>query len=272
MTKHACFALSVVGIILTLCRNIVLPRGRRTALSAMVERNQADYIPGFGHDWLLPFYDPLQKLLGFASYHGALVDQADVRSGQRVLEIGCGTGSLLLTIKRRHPSAEVVGLDPDPKALNRASEKAKAEQLPIRLDRGYAQELPYSDASFDRVFSAFMFHHLGSAAKERTLREVVRVLKPDGSLHLLDFGGATVATDGLMARMAHRNERLRDNFGDRIPTTLREAGFAHVTERSHHISKIMGRITYYSATVASAAADTASPDAASLRAVTRQTS
>jgi SAM-dependent methyltransferase len=217
--------------------------------SEITDKPRKGYLPGFGHDRLLPLYDPLQRLLGFESYHRQLVDQADIRSGQRVLEIGCGTGNLAILVKRLHPSAVVVGLDPDPKALARARRKAGREALSVELDRGFAEELPYLDASFDRVLSAFMFHHLGPDEKERLLQETRRVLKPGASLHLVDFGGAKLRSDGFIARLSHRSERLRDNFGDRIPTLMREAGFAGPTEVAHRVTTFVGRITYYRAAV-----------------------
>jgi SAM-dependent methyltransferase len=216
--------------------------------SATMEEPRKTYLPGIGHDWLLPLYDPLQKLLGFETIHRQLVDQADIGPNHRVIEIGCGTGNLSILIKRLHPQAEVVGLDPDSKALARARRKAEREALSVQLDRGFAEELPYPGALFDLVFSAFMFHHLEPDKKEKTLQEARRVLKPSGSLHLLDFGGAKVRSDGFIGRLQHRSERLRDNFGDRIPTLMREAGFADPTEVAHRVT-IFGRVTYYRATV-----------------------
>ena len=214
--------------------------------SAIMEEPRKTYLPGMGHDWLLPLYDPLQRLLGFETIHRQLVDQASIQPNHRVIEIGCGTGNLSILVKRLHPQAEVVGLDPHPKALARARRKAEREALSVQLDRGFAEELPYPDASFDRVFSAFMFHHLEPDEKEKTLQEARRVLKPSGSLHLVDFGGAKVRSDGFIAHLQHRSERLRDNFGDRIPTLMREAGFADPTEVAHRIT-IVGRLTYYRA-------------------------
>ena len=218
-------------------------------MSATMEEPRKTYVPGLGHDRLLPLYDPLQKLLGVASAHRPLVDQAENRPGQRVLEIGCGTGNLAILVKRLHPGAEVVGLDPDPKALARARRKAEREALPVQLNRGFAEDLPYPDGAFDRVLSAFMFHHLEPDGKEKTLHEVRRVLKPDGSVHLLDLGGATVRSDGVVARLQHRSERLRDNFGDRIPTLLREAGFSDAMEVAHRVTIFVGRVSYYRASV-----------------------
>src|SRR5215207_8894505 len=220
--------------------------GANQCRSATMEESRKTYLPGMGHDWLLPLYDPLQKLLGFEPIHRQLVDQAVIRPKHRIIEIGCGTGNLSILIRLLHPQAEVVGLDPDPKALARARRKAECEALSVQLYRGFAEELPYPDTLFDRVFSAFMFHHLEPDEKEKTLQEARRVLKPGGSLHLLDFGGATARSDGFLARVHHRSERLRDNFGDRIPMLMREAGFADPTEVAHRVT-IAGRFTYYRA-------------------------
>ena len=74
------------------------------------------YIPAAGHDWFLPLYDPLMKALGGDSARRRLLDQASIRPGYSVLDIGCGSGSLVVLIKRIHPGVDVLGLDPDPKA------------------------------------------------------------------------------------------------------------------------------------------------------------
>ena len=181
------------------------------------------YLPAMGHDRLLPLYDPYARLLGVPALHDRLLDQAGIGPGQRVLEVGCGTGNLTLLAQRRHPDAEVVGLDPDPRALARARGKAERAGSAVRWDRGTAGNLPYPDGSVDRVLSAFMFHHLDDAEKARMLAEVRRVLRPDGRLHLLDVGGH----EGLLGRYFHRHPRFRNL---RILDRLREAGFTDVVE------------------------------------------
>src|SRR5918995_780266 len=110
--------------------------------SATIEEPRKTYLPGMGHDWLLPLYTPLQRLLGFEPIHRQLVDQADIGPNHHVIEIGCGTGALSILIKRLHPQAEVVGLDPDPKALARAQRKAECEALSVQLDRGSRRSFP----------------------------------------------------------------------------------------------------------------------------------
>lgn len=224
-------------------------------MSAAPEESREVHVPHSGHTGHNPspsLSGFLYRLLGIGSYHRELVEQADICPGQRVLEIGCGTGNLTILAKRFHPDAEVLGLDPDPNALARAGRKAGRARLSIRLDHGFAQELPYPDASFDRVLSAFMFHHLGPEEKEEALREVRCVLKPGGSLHLLDFEREKAHSDGFIARLPHRNHRHehpRIHFGGHIPTLMRDAGLADPTEVAHRVTKVLGRVTYYSATL-----------------------
>ena len=205
------------------------------------------FLPAMGHDRLLPLYDLFTRLVGVRSLHRELVDHAGLEGGQRVLEIGCGTGNLSVLVKRRHPDVDVVALDPDPRALARAARKAERQGLPLQLDRGFAHALDYPDQHFDSVLSALMFHHLEPEQKPAALREVGRVLRPGGSLYLVDFGGTEDPSDGFMARRAHRNERLRDNLGERIPQRMAEAGLGHPTELGHRVT-ILGRVTFYRAT------------------------
>jgi SAM-dependent methyltransferase len=211
-----------------------------------VEAGGRRYLPGMGRDWLLALYDPFTRLIGIESAHRKLAGQAALESAERVLEIGCGTGNLALLVKRMRPQLEVVGLDPDPKALARAERKARRAGLPLELDRGFADELPYADGSFDRVLSSLMFHHLEADLRTASVRQVLRVLRPGGSLHLMDCGGDSHQLHGL-ARLARRSRTLRDNWDDRIPTLMREAGFVDAAETGQ-LTKRIGRLTYYCAT------------------------
>lgn len=191
-----------------------------------MEATQRTYLPAAGRDWALPLYDPVVKLLGGESARRKLIAQASLATGHQILDIGCGTGTLVTMIKRRFPAAEVVGLDPDPKALTRGVKKAARARLSIQFDKGFSDDLPYADASFDRVFSSFMFHHLRPEDKEKTLREVRRVLRPGGSLHLLDFAEHDPLRGNWLSRRIHANHNLKDNSDSKISKFMKNAGFA----------------------------------------------
>src|SRR5258707_6435928 len=165
---------------------------------------QHDYIPAAGRDALLPGYDLLTLLLGMNRVYDTLVAQADLADGQRVLEIGCGTGNVTTRAKRAAPGADVVGTDPDPLALARAQRKAHG-MTGIRFERAYAQELPFADGEFDRALSSMMLHHLDDDVKAGAAAEIHRVLRPGGTLNIVDVGGTMTAHDGFPARRKPRS-------------------------------------------------------------------
>jgi SAM-dependent methyltransferase len=215
------------------------------------------FLPAMGRDWLLPLYDPLTRLLGAHAMHQRLVDQADLRPGLRVLEIGCGTGNLAVLIKRQHPGTTVLGLDPDPRALARAERKARRARLPVEFTRGFADDLPYPTGSVERVFSALMLHHLDAADRPAALREVARVLAPGGSFHVVDIAAGPEPADRPtarpLARLVHRPHRHGHGHGhggpgddDDIPTLIRAAGLTDLRETGHGANPV-GSYTYYRA-------------------------
>ena len=91
-------------------------------------RSNEDYIPALGIRALTPFYDLIQRwVVGDTRFKSRLIEQAEIQAGQRVLDLGCGTGTLALMVKRSQPDAEVVGLDADPQMLKVATAKAALE-------------------------------------------------------------------------------------------------------------------------------------------------
>lgn len=222
--------------------------------SEIINHPKRTFLPAAGHDLFLPLYDPLVSLLGGERARRDLIAQANITSGQRILDIGCGTGTLAVMLKRADADVEVVGLDPDPKALRRAKTKATRAALSLQLDQGFSDELPYAEDSFDRVFSSFMFHHLEEENREKTLREVSRVLKPGGSLHLLDFVDDDHGSHGLLSRflgrLIHSTDRLKDNSDARILQLMRRAGFTNF-EKVKESQMLLGllRTSYYRARV-----------------------
>jgi len=213
-----------------------LTRGRERAMCAK------PFIPGAGSDWLLPLYDPLTRLLGVEQCYRHLLGQASISSGNRVLEIGCGTGNLIILAKRLNPGAEFIGIDPDPKALARARRKAQRGGVPVRFDLAFSEQLPFPEASFDRVLSVLMLHHIQPAAKLLALREAFRVLKPGGSLHLADFDKGERHSGGFLARILHSRHGF--TLPHIVLDLMRDAGFTDSQEVGRQ-NFVLGQIAYY---------------------------
>jgi ubiquinone/menaquinone biosynthesis C-methylase UbiE len=217
----------------------------------MTTETMKTYLPAAGRDLFLPLYDPLTKLLGVERDRRALLEAAELRPGHRVLDLGCGTGTLVVATKAAHPKVDVTGIDPDPKALARARKKAARAGVSVRLDQGFADSLPYDDASFDRVLSSLMIHHLDPADKARAFAEIGRVLKPGGRFEMLDFGGAHDHEGGFVQRLLHSHKQLVDNDEKGMLARMSEAGLVDVRVVGRRGS-LFGRLVQYQARRASA--------------------
>ena len=205
------------------------------------------YIAALKYPWLTSLYDPLIGLtMRDTSFKRRLATQARIRGGQRVLDLGCGTVTLTLLIKRMHPNAEVVGLDGDPRVIRIAQAKMSKARLSVALNLGMAFDLPYPDGSFDHVFSSLVFHHLTRMDKERTFQEVSRVLRPGGGLHIADFGKPSNPLMYMVSQVVRRLEPVSDNIQGILPALIQAAGFEEVTESARCMTPF-GTLSFYQA-------------------------
>ena len=184
-----------------------------------------EYIPALGLRRLTPFYDFIQRwVVRDIRYKSRLIKQAAIQAGHLVLDLGCGTGTLAIMAKQAQPDAEVVGLDADPEMLKVAYIKSSREVSDVRFDEGMTFNLPYPDASFDRVLSSIMIHHLKTPDKQKTAREIYRVLKPGGQLHVIDFGKPSTFYGKLLGPFLHKFEEANDNIDGKLPIMFGQAG------------------------------------------------
>ena len=102
-----------------------------------------NYIPAFRYNWLTPFYDLIMKLMRESTIKNDLVESVDIKKNDKVLDLGCGTATLTILLKKTYPDAGIIGLDGDPKILKIARSKIKQENLDIHIDEGMSFELPY---------------------------------------------------------------------------------------------------------------------------------
>ena len=172
---------------------------------------RAEFVPALRFHALTPWYD---RVVAWTVRDEALKAQvaAAVRpqSGERILDLGCGTGTLLLAIAAQAPGLTLTGLDADTRILAQARDKAAAAGVPIDFVDGWSHALPFPAAHFDVAVSSLFLHHLWPDFKRAALRELFRVVRPGGRLVIADFGRASSP----WRRVAFQAVRLLDGFGN----------------------------------------------------------
>jgi ubiquinone/menaquinone biosynthesis C-methylase UbiE len=125
------------------------------------------------------------------AFREQLVGLARLTSGETVLDIGCGTGSLAIAAKRQVGArGTVFGIDASPEMIARATAKAARAGIDVCFKNAVAEALPFPDAQVDVVLSTLMLHHLPRNVRQQCAREIRRVLKPEGRVLAVDFAHA----------------------------------------------------------------------------------
>ncbi|MGH2993171.1 MAG: class I SAM-dependent methyltransferase [Solirubrobacterales bacterium] len=219
-------------------------------MSAQRNGREERYLPALRFRSLTRFYDPLIRwTTRETTFKRRLLEQVSPGPGDRILDLGCGTGTLAVLIKRAQTAAEVSGLDADPEMLAPARAKAAADGVEIRFDEGLSNELPYEDGFFDTVVSTLFFHHLAPQVKRQTAAEIARVLRPGGKLHVADWGRPS---DPLMRVLSvsipllDGFEPTRDNLAGGLPRIFEAAGLAGAAETGR-LRTAFGTMAFYRA-------------------------
>ena len=209
-----------------------------------------NYIPPLRVHLATGFYDPIVRVTTREkAVKRALQARLAARPHESILDLGCGTGTLALSIARECAAAYVWGLDADTAALAQARSKQAREGLRVHWSRGLAQAAPFPDDAFDAVASSLFFHHLRRDDKLAVLREVVRILRPGGRVVVADWGRPASTPSRILflaVQALDGFETTQDCVNGILPSLMLEAGLENVATEQDFKTPL-GTISLYAA-------------------------
>jgi len=172
------------------------------------------------------FYDAIVWLMSFGKFKSIRQESialAQINPGDKVLDVGCGTGDLTLEAKKLAGSAgEVYGIDASPNMIRQAQQKANRTGVNVTFQVGLIEDIEFPENRFDVVLSSLMMHHLPDDLKRAGLTEISRVLKPDGRLLIVDMQSTTGGSLGqrladFMIHVHGGHTTMQENVTNQIP-------------------------------------------------------
>ncbi|GEM72357.1 MULTISPECIES: class I SAM-dependent methyltransferase [Sphingomonas] len=180
----------------------------------------------------------------------ALLQLAAPSPSETILDVGCGTGSFAIMVKRQCPAARVIGVDPDPSVLKIAHAKAAKTRAAIEWTEAMGDELARTGIEpVDKVVSRLIFHQCPLVIKRAILDAIFDVLRPSGARFVADYGEQRSRTMRALFRQIQRLDgfaNTQPNADGVLPRMFAAAGFDRVIERQS-ISTPTGSISIYSA-------------------------
>ena len=183
--------------------------------------------------WWAPAYDAVTWLATFGqepAIRRQTLKTAGLRPGEKVLDVGCGTGTLSIAAGRRvRPDGEVTGIDASPEMIALARRKAARKGSAAGFQVAPVETLPFADESYDVVLSSLMLHHLPDDVKEKGMAEVFRVLKPGGRFVAVDLTAAGTSFASRVIRLI--GHKMPRDYAARLISGMETAGFTDVAEK-----------------------------------------
>lgn len=148
---------------------------------------EAEFTPAAGRFAPTDMYDRGVALLTRESvWRSELIRRLSPAPGEAILDVGCGTGSLAILLKKTQPQARIKGLDPDPEALAIAKTKAEAAGVEIEWVQGFASNAA-NFGTFDKVVSSLVFHQVPLDGKRASIAAMFAAVKPGGLVCIADY-------------------------------------------------------------------------------------
>jgi ubiquinone/menaquinone biosynthesis C-methylase UbiE len=153
-----------------------------------------------------------------------LAAESGARPGDRVLDVGCGTGYFTrLIAKAVAPGGSAHGVDPSRDAITEARRVTRLENC--TFGEGVAEALDAGDGAYDIVVSSWMIHHLPETLRQRAIGEMYRVLRPGGTVLISEFRPPTSRIGRRIVTRLTGHDAMANNRVDLLDPMIREAGF-----------------------------------------------
>lgn len=208
------------------------------------------FTPALGYHWLTPVYDTaIRVLTREATWRRRLVNEIALKPGQRLLDVGCGTGSLAVMLADSQPTAAIHGLDPDPLVLARAAKKASTTGTAVAWHTGFlSDDFIEVHGPFDVVTSSLVLHQVAKDEKARMILAMKSALAPAGKLVIADYGLQRTRAMRIFFRVTVQAldgvADTQPNADNILPSLMKSAGFASVAETAV-VSTPTGSISIY---------------------------
>jgi ubiquinone/menaquinone biosynthesis C-methylase UbiE len=179
---------------------------------------------------MVPSYDSYMRNVTFGrerTLREMTVNLAQVKPGDCVLEVGCGTGTLTLAAKRQAgPSGRAFGIDIIPGMIEASRRKAAQAKEDITFQYGSIDNIPFPADQFDAVMCSFMIFHMSDVVRRKGITEIQRVLKPQGRLLVLDLALPSKGLSRAIAKMAFGG-MLQHDLQELVPL-MEASGFSNI--------------------------------------------
>lgn len=198
--------------------------------------NSTPYTPALGLHWMTGLYDVVVALFTRErAWRAEFVKLISPHNGMRILDVGCGTGTLAIALKTQAAGAEVIGIDPDPRVLAIASAKAARAGITIDFREGFLTDKSVSEiGQVHTVVSSLVLHQTPLDEKRRIIELAHAALAHGGRLAIADYG---LQRTWLMRTLFRNTVQRLDGFADtqpnaegKVPILMMSAGFADVRE------------------------------------------
>ncbi len=183
------------------------------------------FIPAAKFHILTPIFDSLCSFIGLGrKYRDEVIATLPIKGNERlkVLDAGCGTGSLAIQLKKEYPQIELCAIDIDSSILQRAIKKSKKEKVDISFKKAPMQDTRFQENYFDIVYTSLVFHHLKTEDKREAIKEISRITKKGGTIVVSDFAKPRRWVHHIIAWFTILLEEGWDNYKGRIPILLEE--------------------------------------------------